>query len=203
MGTEHTPQTDDTGSPHADQEPDRLAQPVDAEQAPRLPFPVVGIGASAGGLEAVSEFLEAMRPDSGMAFVLVQHLPPDRESQMAEILARHTAMPVAQVEDGMDVEPNHVYVIRPGRVLTIREGRLHLGPPLGTLRAANRPIDDFFRSLAAEQRERAVCVVMSGMGSNGTAGAQAVKTVGGRCIAQRRLVGRAIILESTKRLFLS
>jgi PAS domain S-box-containing protein len=183
MTTENPPPTD-AGSPQGEREPDRLAQPVDDEQPPRLPFPVVGLGASAGGLETVSEFLRAMRPDAGMAFVLVQHLPPDRDSQMAEILARHTAMPVAQVEDGMAVEPDHVYVIRPGHVLTIREGRLHLGPPLGTPRAANRPIDDFFRSLAAEQRERAVCVVMSGMGSNGTAGAQAVKAVGGLCIAQ-------------------
>ena len=103
---------------------------------------------------------------------------------MAEILARHTAMPVRQVEDGMAVEPDHVYVIRPGHVLTIRDGHLHLGPQLGTSRAANRPIDDFFRSLAEEQRERAVGIVMSGMGSNGTAGAQAIKAVGGLCIAQ-------------------
>src|SRR3954471_9533255 len=73
-------------------EPDRLTQPVDAEQPPRLPFPVVGIGASAGGIEAVGEFLDAMRPDSGMAFVVIQHLPADRESMMAEILARRTAM---------------------------------------------------------------------------------------------------------------
>lgn len=166
------------------EQPDRLAQPVDAEQPPRLPFPVVGIGASAGGLEAVSEFLDAMPSDAGMAFVLVQHLPPDRESQIAEILGRHTAMRVTEVENGIAVEPNHVYVIRPGHVLTIREGHLHLGPQLGTPRAANRPIDDFFRSLAEEQRERAVCVILSGMGSNGTAGAQAIKAVGGLCIAQ-------------------
>ena len=175
---------DDAKAEQPDAEPDRSAQPVDAEQPPRLPFLVVGIGASAGGLEAVGEFLDAMPPDGGLAFVLVQHLPPDRESLMAEILARRTAMPVTQVEDGMAVEPDHVYVIRPGHVLTIREGRLHLGPLLGTSRAANRPIDDFFRSLAEEQRERAVCVVMSGMGSNGTAGAQAIKAVGGLSIAQ-------------------
>src|SRR4051795_10108763 len=128
-------------SPMPEEQPDRQAQPVDAEQPPRLPFPVVGIGASAGGLEAVSQFLDAMRPDAGMAFVLIQHLPPDRESQMAEILARHTAMPVSQVEDGVAVEPDHVYVIRPGHVLTIHDGRLRLGPPLGSQRAANRPID--------------------------------------------------------------
>jgi two-component system CheB/CheR fusion protein len=166
------------------EEPDRQAQPVDAEQPPRLPFPVVGIGASAGGIEAASEFLDAMKPDSGVAFVFIQHLPPDHESMMAEILGRRTAMPVRQVEDGMPVEPDHVYVIRPGHVLTIRDGRLHLGPKLGSPRAANRPVDDFFKSLAEEQRERAVCVVLSGMGSNGTAGAPAVKAVGGLCVAQ-------------------
>ena len=174
----------DDEAPRPDEGADRLAQPVDDEQPPRLPFLVVGIGASAGGLEAVAEFLDAMRPDSGMAFVLVQHLAPDRESHLVEILARRTAMPVLQIEDGQAVEPDRVYVIRPGHQLTIRDGRLRLGPQLGTPRAANRPVDDFFRSLAEEQRERAVCVVMSGMGSNGAAGAQAVKAVGGLCIAQ-------------------
>ncbi|MHC5541472.1 chemotaxis protein CheB, partial [Singulisphaera rosea] len=168
----------------AEQPPDRQVQPVDAEQPPRLPFLVVGIGASAGGVEAVSEFLDAMRPDSGMAFVLVQHLPPDHESFMVEILHRRTAMAVLQIEDGMAIEPDCFYVIRPGHRLTIREGKLHLGPPLGTPQVANRPVDDFFKSLAEEQRERAICVIMSGMGSNGTAGAQTVKAVGGLCIAQ-------------------
>ncbi len=174
----------DAMGPQAESEPDRQRQPVDAEQAPRLAFPVVGIGASAGGLEAVGEFLDAMPPESGMSFVLVQHLPPDRDSLMAEILARRTAMTVLEVEDGAAVEPDHLYVIRPGHRLTIRDGRLHLGPQLGTSRASNRPIDDFFKSLAEDQRERAIAVVMSGMGSNGTAGAQAIKAVGGLCIAQ-------------------
>lgn len=172
------------GTPQPNAEPDRSAQPVDDEQPPHLPFPVVGVGASAGGLEAFGEFLGAMRADSGMAFVFILHLPPDVESHLAEVLARRTAMPVHQVEDGMPVQPNRVYVIRPGHVLTIRGGTLRLGPELGGPRAANRPIDDFFRSLAAEQRERAVCVVLSGMGSNGTAGAQAIKAVGGLCVAQ-------------------
>jgi two-component system CheB/CheR fusion protein len=165
-------------------EPDRMAQPVDVEQPPRLPFPVVGVGASAGGLEAFGEFLAAMRPDAGLAFVFILHLPPEYHSLLAEILGRRTTMPVRQAEDGMPVEPNHVYVLRPGRVLTIRDGRLHLGAPLGSPKAANRPVDDFFRSLAEEQREKAICVIMSGMGSNGTAGAQAVKAVGGLCVAQ-------------------
>jgi PAS domain S-box-containing protein len=162
---------------------DRLAQPVDAEAPPRLAFPVVGIGASAGGLPAVTEFLTAMRADSGMAFVFIQHLSPDRESMMAEILGTKTAMRVQQVEDGMAIEANNVYVIRPGHILTIRNGRFHLGEQVGR-RGTTRPVDDFFKSLAEEQRERAIAIVMSGMGSNGTAGAQAIKAVGGLCIAQ-------------------
>ncbi len=184
MAGSNGPSSEETGLQVSAVDPDRLAEPVGEGVRPRLPFPVVGIGASAGGLEAVSEFLDAMPSESGLAFVLVQHLPPDRESLMAEILARRTAMTVLQVTEGMPVEPDHVYVIRPGHVLTIREGRLHLGPKLGSPRAANRPIDDFFKSLAEEQRERAICIVMSGMGSNGAAGSQAIKAVGGRCLAQ-------------------
>ena len=165
------------------QQPDRMAQPVDVEQPPRLPFIVVGMGASAGGLEAFMEFFSTMSADSGMAFVLIQHLPPQRESMLADILSKKTRMPVHQVEDGMRIEPNHCYVIRPGHTLTIRDGRLHLGEPLEKP-GHTRPVDDFFRSLASEQRERAIGVIMSGMGSNGTAGAQAIKAVGGVCIAQ-------------------
>src|SRR5690349_13905289 len=106
-----------------EQEPDRMAMPVDLEQPPRLPFPVVGIGASAGGLEAATEFFHAMPVDSGMAFVLVQHLPPDRESMIVQILQRQTKMEVEQVEEGMALEPNHVNVIRPGHTLTMSDGR--------------------------------------------------------------------------------
>jgi len=162
---------------------DRLAEPVDLEQPPRLPFAVVGIGASAGGLEAFTDLFTAMPSDSGMAFVLIQHLPPDRESMMVELLQRRTAMPVQQVDEEMAVAPNHVYLIRPGHTLTIKEGRLHLGERLEKPRHS-RPVDDFLKSLAEEQRESAICVIMSGMGSNGAAGAQAIKAVGGLCIAQ-------------------
>lgn len=180
-----TDESAEGSSPEAqpEQQADRQAQPVDLEQPPRLSFPVVGIGASAGGLEAFTELFKAMPADSGMAFVLIQHLPPDRESMVAEILQRHTAMVVSQVEDGMVIEPNKVYVIRPGHTLTIRDGRLHLGDRLEKPRHS-RPVDDFFKSLAEEQRERAICLIMSGMGSNGSAGAQAIKAVGGLCIAQ-------------------
>ncbi|HEY1189243.1 MAG TPA: chemotaxis protein CheB [Gemmata sp.] len=162
---------------------DRLTTAPDDARQPRLPFAVVGIGASADGLEAYTEFLRACPADAGMAYVLVQHLAPDRESLLAEILGKHTPLPVVTVEDGQVVEPDRVYVIRPGHTLTIRDGRLHLGPVL-TARGHGRPVDDFFRSLAEEQQQRAVAVVFSGMGSNGTAGAQAVKAVGGLVIAQ-------------------
>lgn len=164
-------------------QPDRNAEPVSGEQPPRLPFPVVGIGASAGGLEAYIEFLQAMPADSGMAFVLVQHLSPQHESLVAELLSKHTSMCVYQILDGMAVERDCVYVIRPGYTLTIEAGQLRLGESLLSA-GHSRPVDDFFRSLAAEQRERAIAIIMSGMGSNGTAGAEAVKAVGGACIAQ-------------------
>src|SRR3954453_15811265 len=141
----------DATGPEPTEQDDRQAQPVDAEQPPRLPFAVVGIGASAGGLEAMTEFIGAMRPDSGMAFVFIQHLPPERESMMADIHGHKTKMLVQQVEDGREVEGDHVYVIRPGHVLTIKDSRFHLGPQLGK-RGMNRPVDDFFKSLAEEQR---------------------------------------------------
>ncbi len=180
----HTPPSVDTlAGLEPSSQIDREAMPVSGEQPPHLPFPVVGVGASAGGLEAFSSFIEAVPSASGMAFVFVQHLAPDHESMLVDILSRRTEMLVLQVADGMTVEPEHVYVIRPGHVLTIDGGRFHLGEQLGK-RAANRPVDDFFKSLAREQRQRGIAIIMSGMGSNGTAGAQAIKAVGGLCIAQ-------------------
>ena len=179
----HDEPVEQTAAEQPPTQPDRSAQPVDTEQPPRLPFPVVGIGGSAGGLEAFTQFFDAVPPDTGMSFVVVQHLPPDRESMIAGILAKHTSMPVAQVEDGMTVQVDHVYVIRPGRTLIIKDGKLHLGEPLDKP-LHRRPVDDFFRSLAEEQRERAIAIIMSGMGSNGTTGAHIIKAVGGVCIAQ-------------------
>jgi two-component system, chemotaxis family, CheB/CheR fusion protein len=124
-----------------------------------------------------------MPSEPGMAFVLIQHLAPDRESMIAEILATHTPLRVRQVEDGMRVEPNQVYVIRPGHTLTIKEGHLHLGESLKKP-GHNRPVDDFFRSLAEEQRQRSIGIIMSGMGSNGSQGIEHIKAVGGVAIAQ-------------------
>ena len=173
----------DENDPVLETRPDREAMPVDQEAKPRLPFMVVGVGASAGGLEAYTEFLKSCRSDSGMAFVFIQHLSPKHESLMAELLSKHTSMPVRQVEDQQEVIPNHVYVIRPGYTMTIKEGHLNLGES-ATGPGHRRPVDDFFKSLAEEQRERSVAVILSGTGSNGTAGAAAIKAVGGLCIAQ-------------------
>lgn len=161
----------------------RADAPLDVLSQAHLPFPVVGIGASAGGLEALEAFFSACAPDGGMAYVVIQHLSPDHQSLMAEILARRTTMPVVQVQDDMPVERDHVYVIAPGRTLTLANGRFRLGEPVER-RGHRRPVDDFFRSLAEEQREKAIVVVLSGTGTNGTAGAQAVKAAGGICLAQ-------------------
>src|SRR6185312_7483561 len=159
------------------------AAPIGFEQGANLPFPVVGIGASAGGIEALTAFLQSAPADGGMAFVVIQHLPPQSQSLMPEILGRCTPMPVMQIEDGTRVEPNAVYVIRPGYTVTLERGQLRLGEPVES-RGHRRPVDDFFRSLALEQKERAIVVVLSGTGTNGTAGAQAVKAAGGVCVAQ-------------------
>lgn len=160
-----------------------ISAPPDFAARAKLPFRVVGIGASAGGLEALQDFFAATAPDSGMAYVVIQHLSPDHPSLMAEILGRCTSMPVRQIEDGMRVEPDHVYVIRPGFTVTLEGGVLHLGAPVES-QGHRRPIDDFFRSLAREQQESAFAVILSGTGTNGSAGAQAIKAAGGLCIAQ-------------------
>jgi two-component system CheB/CheR fusion protein len=160
-----------------------ISAPSDFTDRANLAFPVVGIGASAGGVNALIEFLKATSSDSGIAYVIVLHLSPDHQSLMAEILGRHTTMPVHQIQEGMRLEVNHVYVIRPGHTLTLHEGALHLGEPVEK-HGFRRPVDDFFRSLAREQQEKSIIVVLSGMGTNGTAGAQAIKAAGGLCIAQ-------------------
>lgn len=153
-----------------------------APRPAQLPFPVVGIGASAGGIEALQEFFKGTPPDSGMAYVVVQHLSPEHQSLMEDILSRGTSMPVRQIEDGLSVEPDHVYVIAPARTLTLQQGQLRLSEPTEQ-RGHRRPVDDFFKSLAAEQKEKSIAVILSGTGTNGTAGAQAM-AAGGICIAQ-------------------
>jgi len=167
----------------ADAEPLAQGEADPGNRAPHLPFPIVGVGASAGGLEAFSSLVEAMPADNGIALVLIQHLPPERDSLIAAILGRLTKLPVVEITDGLPVSPNGIYVIQPGFTVTLRDGTFHLGEPLEK-RGHRHPVDDFFRSLALEQKERAVGIVLSGMGSNGSAGAQEIRSAGGMCIAQ-------------------
>jgi len=148
-----------------------------------IEFPIVGIGASAGGLDAFKKFFDAMSSESGMAFVLIQHLDPVHESITAELLASHTVMPVVQIEDQMVVEANHVYVIPPNKDLSIQNGVLHLIDPVQR-HGMRLPIDFFFRSLAEDQQEKALCTILSGTGTDGTLGLKAIKGNGGMVMAQ-------------------
>ena len=145
-------------------------------------FRVVGIGASAGGLESLERFFSAMPPDSGMAFIVIQHLSPDFKTLMAELLARHSEMMISLAVDGELVEPNHVYLLPPGKELELRAGRLVLS--LKEPRTLPQPIDVFFRSLATDVGPRAAAVVLSGSGSDGSHGIVAVKASGGTVLAE-------------------
>jgi len=144
----------------------------DAPAARGLPFPVVGIGASAGGLEAVSAMLRELPPDSGMAFILVQHLDPHHESQLVELLTPIAKMPVQTATDRTAVKPNHFYVIPPKGDLVLRVGRLRLLPRKPGL---HLPVDTFFESLATAQGSRAIGIILSGNASDGSQGIRAIK----------------------------
>jgi len=144
---------------------------------------VVGIGASAGGLEAFEAFFRACPVDMGMAFVLVPHLAPDHHSLLTEILQRCTTMPVTEVVDQSRVESNHVYIIAPGREMAIFNDVLQLSHP-SEARGQRRPIDGFFCTLADDQAEHAVAIILSGTASDGTLGLRAVHGVGGVCMVQ-------------------
>ncbi len=138
------------------------------------PFPIVALGASAGGLEALESFLKHVPVDSGMAFVVVQHLDPQHEDMLPELLQRRTELPVCRIEDGMTVVPDRVYVIPPNRDLSILHGVLFLlEHPVES--GPRQPIDFFFRSLAEDWRQRSAAVILSGMGMDGSAGARAIK----------------------------
>ena len=159
----------------------RPVAPLIAPNDSRPSFCVVGVGASAGGIEALSELLKALPRDTGMAFVLVQHLPPARTSMLAEILARTTTMNVMEVQDESRVEPNHVYVIPPGRTMTVSGGVLKLGPQRA---GQHRPIDEFMTSLADDLAHLAIGVILSGTATDGTVGLEAIKAAGGITFAQ-------------------
>jgi len=161
----------------------RPAETADFHALKHAGVPVIGMGASAGGIEALGRFFDAMPADSGCAFVVVLHLDPKRESEMAHILGTRTAMPVAQVEDGMRLAPDHVYVIAPDTDLRVREGTLHVSRP-SRPRGQRHPVDVLFSSLAADQRERAIAIVLSGTGSNGTEGLKEIRAEGGMSLVQ-------------------
>lgn len=155
----------------------------DFQEKPK--FPIVGIGASAGGLAAFEAFFAGMPKDKdpGMAFVLVQHLAPDHKSILTEIIKRYTRMQVTEVTDGMEVKPNCAYIIPPNRDMAFLNGTLQLFEP-NSPRGQNMTIDFFFRSLANDQHERAICIILSGTGTDGTLGLRAIKGEGGMVIAQ-------------------
>ena len=159
------------------------AQPIPAPPLAAAAFPIVGLGASAGGLEALEQFFAQVPAQSGVAFVVVQHLDPTHPAIMAELLQRVTPLKVAQARNRTVVRPDCVYVIPPNKDLSILHGVLHLLAPAAP-RGLRLPIDFFFRALAADQRERSVGVILSGMGSDGTLGIRAIKEHAGIVLVQ-------------------
>jgi len=164
-------------APPADMAQDNSLAPAESG------VPIVGIGASAGGLEAYEQFFAACPANTGMAFVLVPHLDPGHQSLLTEILQRGTAMPVVEALDQTRVEPDHVYIIAPNRELSILNGVLQLTVPT-LARGQRMPIDGFLRSLAADQAERAIGVILSGTATDGTLGLRAIHGAGGICMVQ-------------------
>jgi len=146
-------------------------------------FPIVGIGASAGGLEALEQFFENMPKDCGMAFVIIQHLDPTRIGIMPELLQRITPMKVVQVVDRIKVKPNCVYVIPPNKSMSMLNGALYLFEPVET-HGLRLPIDVFFRSLADDRQEKSIGIILSGMGSDGSLGMKAIKEKNGAVLVQ-------------------
>ena len=159
-----------------------MSQRKKKEKSP-YPSHYVGIGASAGGLEAIEAFFKNMPAASGLAFIVVQHLSPDYKSLMVELLSKKTAMPVHRAEDGMEVMANNVYLIPPKKNLTIFHGKLVLNDKIPS-QGINLPIDIFLKSLAEDQGEQTVAIILSGTGSDGTRGVRAIKELGGMVMVQ-------------------
>src|SRR5690349_2342600 len=164
---------------------------LDAGDEARLPvvpgtpsFPIVGVGASAGGLDAFTQLLKHLPADTGMAFVLIQHLDPSHASFLRDALAKATTMTVSQAEDGTAVEPNHVYVIPPDADIAIHRGRLTLASRALDGRRSHLSVDGFLRALAADRGSHAIGVVLSGNASDGTEGLRAIKAESGITLAQ-------------------
>ncbi len=176
--TDHGPHNPPEGSAQAQ------AQAAKRDRSPPEPTLVVGIGASAGGMDALRAFFETFPADSGIALAIIQHIEPTHQSQMAEILGKHTRMTVVQAADGMAIEPNSVYTIPSNKYLFLQGDHLRLTDAV-KFEGIRMPIDFFLRSLAEERRERAIAIVLSGSsGADGTQGIRAVRSAGGMCIAQ-------------------
>ena len=174
---------------NAKHKPDPAPAPIAVQpETPAPDFPIVGIGASAGGLAAFEAFFSGLpaASDPGMAFVLVQHLAPDHASILRDLVQRSTRMQVQEVQDGMVVKINCVYIIPPNRDMAFLHGALHLLEPAAP-RGHRLPVDFLFRSLAQDQHERAIGIVLSGTGSDGTQGVRAIKAEGGMAME----IGRA------------
>jgi len=166
-----------------------VSKPTDQKISNEISFPIVGIGASAGGLEALEQFFQNVPKKCGIAFVVIQHLDPNHVGIMPELLQRTTEMKVVQVTDHLQIEPNHVYVIPPNKSMSILNGYLHLFEPV-ELRGLRLPIDYFFRSLAEDQHEKSIGVILSGMGSDGSLGLKAIKEKNGIVLVQDPLTAK-------------
>ncbi|CAM3066023.1 chemotaxis protein CheB [Flavobacterium frigoris] len=157
----------------------------------RSDFPIIGIGASAGGLEAMEVFFKNMPQNPGMAFVVIQHLDPTHVGILPELLQRVTSMKVLQAADQLTVKLNHIYVIPPNKSLTILNGALHLFAPIQT-RWLRLPIDIFFRSLALDRLGKSVGIILSGMGSDGSLGIKSIKEQQGFVLVQDPACNRKV-----------
>src|SRR5690349_7717367 len=146
-------------------------------------FPIVAVGASAGGIEALTRLVRELPVDTGMAVVVLQHLSPKHESALSAILGRVTRLPVSEAEPDTVVEPDHVYVMPPGKSMVLSHGALALGPRPASV-AQYRPIDHFMRSMVEERGHRSIGIVLSGTGSDGTLGLTEIKAAGGITFAQ-------------------
>lgn len=162
--------------------PKKLPKRKDAIGRKR-PVPVVAIGASAGGLEAYKEFVHALPSDTGMVFVLIQHLDPSHESMLTEIIAKTTTMPVEEVRSGTPIHPNHVYLIPPNALMALADG-VFQSSPRGKAPGQQLAVNFFMHSLAREQKSGAIAIVLSGTGADGTAGMEDIKAEGGITFAQ-------------------
>jgi len=160
-----------------------LSKNIENSKNKNYSFPIVGIGTSAGGLEALELFLRNVPKKSGMAFIIIQHMDPTHKGMLVELLSRVTTMPVIQIKDRTIVQPDYVYIIPPNKDLSIFNGILHLFTPEES-RGFRLPIDYFFRSIANDQKEKSIGVILSGMGTDGTLGLKAIKETGGMVFVQ-------------------